>query len=342
MPRAPRVFVDGAVYHVYCRTAHGEPVFAEDAEAADLAGHLVEVARRDGLQVLAWSVMSNHYHLVVRSATVPLWRTMRLVQGRYAKAVNARRRTYGPVWQGRYGAKVVEGGRYLTRVIAYVHLNPVAAGLVRDPAEWRWSGHREMLGAVADPVVDVAAALAVFGDPLEAGQRSYLELVAELAGTPWLACEPGRLPWWPAGRRSRDAKTEERPRLDALGASTAPERPRLTAEEILRLAAVATGTGEADLVSVRSGSDLTRRRELIALVAVEQFGVRVSALAEAVGRSAGAVSRWIGAAGERRARDAAYRRTADELAAGILEEARRERAARSGFVYDAGADPMPR
>jgi REP element-mobilizing transposase RayT len=342
MPRAPRVFVDGAVYHVYCRTARGEPVFAEDAEAADFAGHLAEVARRDGLQVLAWCVMSKHYHLVVRSASVPLWRTMRLLQGRYAKSHNARKRTFGPLWQGRYGARVFGGGGHLAQVIAYVHLNPVAAGVVRDPAEWRWSGHREMLGEADDPVSDVAAALAVFGEPAEAGQRSYLELVAGLAGKPWLACAPGRLPWWLAGRRSRDAEAEARPRLDALRASTAPERPRLTAEELLRLAAVATGTSEADLVSVRSGADLTRRRELVALVAVEQFGVRVSALAAAVGRSAGAVSRWIGAAGERRARDAAYRRAADELAPGIIEEAGRERAARSGFVYDAGAVPMPR
>jgi REP element-mobilizing transposase RayT len=336
------VFVDGATYHVFCRTARGEPVFAEDAEAADLVGRLAEVARRDGLQVLAWCVMPDHYHAVVRCASVPLWRSMRLLQGRYARSFNSRRRWSGPLWQGRYGARVLAGERAHAQAIAYVHLNPVAAGAVRDAAEWRWSGHRELLGEVAEPIADAAAALAVFGSPRESGRRSYLEALAELAGKPWMARGPGRLPWWASGRRPHGEAAVADPRLAALGAAAAPERLRLTADDLLRLAAVTTGTSRLDLVSPRRNRELTRRREMIALVAVEQFGVRVNALAAASGRSDAAVSRWISAAGERRARDIAYRRRVEALAAGILEEARRERAARAGFVYDADAVPTAR
>jgi putative transposase len=50
------------------------------------------------------------------------------------------------VWQSRYKAKLVEDEAYLYQLIAYIHLNPVSAGLAQDPAEWSWSGHQEVLG----------------------------------------------------------------------------------------------------------------------------------------------------------------------------------------------------
>jgi REP element-mobilizing transposase RayT len=334
MPRPPRIFVDGAIYHVYCRAARGEPVFADDAEALDFVDTLAEIKQRDDLQVLAWCVMSNHYHIVVRSATVPLWRTMRLVQGRYAKAHNARHRTFGPVWQGRYRARLVTGEAHLAQVIAYVHLNPVAAGAVRDPKDWRWSGHRELLGSAADPLIDADASLAAFGDPVDAAMRTYLRTLAELSRKPWIERAPGALPWWSVGRPPEASARPERPLVDARGASTAAERPRLTADELLDLAAVASGTTATELRSPRSGSGLTRRRELVALVAVEQFGVRVKDLAAALGRDQSCVSRWVNAAGDRRAGDPAYRRSAEELAAAIAGAARAAHAARSGFVYN--------
>ena len=339
MPRAPRVFADGATYHVYCRVAHGEQVFADEREASDFVDTIAELKARDDLQLLAWCVMSTHYHLALRTATVPLWRTMRLLQGRFAKAHNARHGTLGPVWQGRYGSRLVTGETYLAQVIAYIHLNPVAAGAAPDPRVWRWSGHRELLGDATHPLVDVGAALAAFGDPPEAALRTYLRTLAELAGKPWIARSPGGLPWWAVGRPA--AATEgARPRLDALGASSAPERPRLAADEVLELGAVAAGTAATELRSARTGSALTRTRELLALVGVEHFGVRVTDLAGALGRDPSTVSRWVNAAGERRAADPTYRRAAEELAAAIAAAALAARAARSGFVYDAGTGSL--
>ena len=61
MPRAPRVFVEGGIYHVYNRVTRGERVFAEDGEAQRFVELMREIKKRDGLVVLAWCVMSNHY-----------------------------------------------------------------------------------------------------------------------------------------------------------------------------------------------------------------------------------------------------------------------------------------
>ncbi len=75
MPRAPRVFVEGGIYHVYNRVTRGERVFAEDGAAQRLVDVMREIKQRDGLVVLAWCVMSNHTHLAARCTSAPLWRS---------------------------------------------------------------------------------------------------------------------------------------------------------------------------------------------------------------------------------------------------------------------------
>jgi hypothetical protein len=74
---------------------------------------------------------------------------------RYSKSVNRRHGVRGPVWQSRYKAKLVEDQRYFDQLVVYVHLNPVVAGLVRDPGTWRWCGHREIVRQTKNPLVDV-------------------------------------------------------------------------------------------------------------------------------------------------------------------------------------------
>jgi REP element-mobilizing transposase RayT len=131
VPRKPRVFLAGGTYHLYCRVARGERPFVDEAVAGAFVAMFDTAKAGHGLTILAWCVMPNHYHLVVRAGELPLWRSMRLVQGRFAKAFNRRRLVFGPVWQGRYKARLVGDPAYLMQAIAYVHLNPVASGLVR-------------------------------------------------------------------------------------------------------------------------------------------------------------------------------------------------------------------
>ena len=90
MPRPPRVFVEGGIYHVYNRVTRGERVFAEDQEAARLLDAMRDARERDGRVVLAWCILGNHYHLSVRCGSVPLWRTMASIHTRVSKSFNAR------------------------------------------------------------------------------------------------------------------------------------------------------------------------------------------------------------------------------------------------------------
>jgi REP element-mobilizing transposase RayT len=68
--RSPRLLIEGGIYHVYNRVSRGEHAFRDEVEAERLLQRLFETKHRDGFQVLAWCLMSNHYHLALRMGEV--------------------------------------------------------------------------------------------------------------------------------------------------------------------------------------------------------------------------------------------------------------------------------
>jgi len=308
MPRRPRVFVSGAVYHVYSRVSRGESVFSDVREAAALVEVIRCVAREHGLSVLAWCVMATHYHLAVRVGRVPLWRSMRLIQGRFARSYNRRHRVLGPFWQGRYKAIVVPDASYLQQLIAYIHLNPVTAKVVRDPARYRWSGHRELAGRVGESLVDVNEALVLFGRKRLVARRAYVRMLRGERREEWIGERPGRLPWWRRGEGSEQAITlvGRKPRLDALGASTLPARVRWGVGEYLARACKVHGLKLSELSGRRKDEATARVRELLTVIGVEVYGLRVKDLAERMRMNPGSASRVLARAAAREREDRSF------------------------------------
>src|SRR5512136_2292455 len=140
MPRRLRVLIEGGVYHVYNRAASGEAVFAGSEEATRFIELVREAKVRDGWTVFAWCVMANHYQVAVRTSAVPLSRGMHHVQCGFSRWFNRRSGRSGSLWQSRYQAKLVVEQRYLSELVLYVHLNPVRARAVKDPADYLLSG----------------------------------------------------------------------------------------------------------------------------------------------------------------------------------------------------------
>ena len=89
MVRRARIEVEGGLYHVYNRVSSGESIFSDPEEAIEFIEIIRETKTRDGWTILAWCVMSNHYHLVIRTATVPLWRGMHRVQNLFSRPTRA-------------------------------------------------------------------------------------------------------------------------------------------------------------------------------------------------------------------------------------------------------------
>ncbi len=301
MPRAHRQQVEGGLYHVYNRFARGEEIFADRDEAERFVGMIRDAKERDGFVVYAWCVMSNHYHLALRTSATPLSRTMAILQGGSSRSFNRRRRRTGPVWQSRYQARLVDDQRYFDRLVIYVHLNPVRAGLVVDPADYTFSGHRELLGKVKNPLVDVDDALHGFADTLRAARRGY---VRRLEGA--IQSDTGcrtrlELPWW---GRDRALEAEKgRPYVDLLGRSTGLERPRLDAVSFVAAACKALGIELHVLTSHRKDQATTRLRELVAAVGIERWGQRAGELGRVLRKHPDMVSRWARMAARRRTED---------------------------------------
>jgi hypothetical protein len=91
---------------------------------------------------------------------------------------------------------VVRDEDYYRQLLAYVHLNPVAAGLVEDPAGYRWSGHSALLGKRPARLVDLREALVGFGETAMSAREAYLEQVRVVAEARWLEAGVRKLPWW--------------------------------------------------------------------------------------------------------------------------------------------------
>jgi REP element-mobilizing transposase RayT len=323
MGRRPRVFVEGATYHVYARITRREQIFVEAQEAEAWVAVVREVKRRDGFAVLAWCLMSNHFHLLLRTGAVPLWRSMRSIQGRFAVGFNRRQRLVGPVWQTRYGAKVVSDDAYLRRVVAYIHTNPVTAGVAARPEEYTLSGHREMVGLTAARICDPDETMRLFGETRREARRAYRDTVrvvcecpdegdGEVLDEPEAGGEGGE---WRSG-------SPRRPGLDALGSSPGPWRPLLDAEQFVGQACAELAMDVGMVRGRQQGRTLSRAREAIALVGTERFALRLNALAAAMSKSAASASRWIERATIRRTTDAGFAELVDRLDRGI--------AARSG------------
>jgi len=123
---------------------------------------------------------------------------MKTLQQGVTRARNLGDRVFGPLWQGRFKAKVVDDERYLMQLVAYVHLNPVKAGLAEDAEGYRWSGHREIVRRRRDPIVAVDETLLLYGETRRWALRGYRSAIAGVSGEEWLelACSsPQRGAW---------------------------------------------------------------------------------------------------------------------------------------------------
>jgi len=321
MGRPLRVLVEGGLYHVYNRVARGEPVFGDEAEAGRFVARIRKLKRQDGFGVLAWCVMSNHYHLAVRMGSVPLSHSMQALHQGFTRSYNGRHQVNGPFWQGRYKAKPVQDPRYLMQLVVYIHSNPRAAGITEDVTSYPWCGHRELLQRRSSAsLLDTDEMLLTFGEKRRAARTSYLAAMDAAEEHDWFGGAPGSLPWWRAGRPRLEADADEdlvldegRPHLDALGRGTAAERPALDARAYLELAAESSGLGIEVLLAKTRAEDVNDVRERIVLVGARRYRLPVKDLAEVFGRSRETVSRWLSRATRRRESTAELGAQLDDL-----------------------------
>jgi REP element-mobilizing transposase RayT len=138
MGRAPRPFVPGGVYHLNAHGLDDRPIFVDDADRQAFALRLRRVAVRESWGLYAVCLMDTHYHLVVQLAH-DVSSGMRVLNGAHSRSFNRRHGRRGALFESRYYERTIRDEKHLAVAVAYVHNNPVEAGLVDDPADWPWS-----------------------------------------------------------------------------------------------------------------------------------------------------------------------------------------------------------
>ncbi len=142
MPRKPRIYFPGAVYHVILRGNAGNPIFFDDSDRLRLYLFLQRAVEKFNCRIHAFCLMTNHIHLVIQTGDVPLSRIMQNISQRYTTWVNYSQSRTGHVFQGRYKALLIDADSYLLELARYIHLNPVRAAVTALPDDYPWSSHR--------------------------------------------------------------------------------------------------------------------------------------------------------------------------------------------------------
>ena len=293
MARPLRIEFPGAVYHVTSRGNERRPVFFSDDDRLAFLDFLGKAAKRFGWSVTVWVLMTNHFHLVIQTPAPNLSRGMQWLNGKYAGWFNRQHKRWGHLFGGRFKAFLVEKESYFTEVLRYVVLNPVRAGMVERPEDYRWSSYRATAGLEDAPDwLDIDSALNAFAPDKELAQTYYREFVLAKIG-----CEDrlwdhlvnalylGTEAWTKTMRR----RVEEKPRsTDHPRVQRSVGRPKM--HEVVSAVARAAGTSASTIRATRGG----RLRRLVAWIGWYEGWVTLRTIAASLRlRSEGHISGLI-------------------------------------------------
>lgn len=176
MTRPLRLQVANGVYHVTARGNERRPIYGSAADRERFLEVLAGTLERVSWCCLSYCLMSNHYHLLVRTRQANLARGMRDLNGVYAQWFNRRYGRDGHLFQGRYRAILVGSDEHLLAAIAYIVRNPVQAGICERPGVWPWSSHRAVLGERPPGLLALDELLRYFHSDRQTAREQYRDL----------------------------------------------------------------------------------------------------------------------------------------------------------------------
>jgi REP element-mobilizing transposase RayT len=178
MARQLRIEYPGALYHITNRGNERRVIFRDTHDRETFLETLSIVIERFEWLCHGYVQMDNHYHLLIETPKGILSRGMMQLDSIYAQKFNRRYQRVGHLFQGRFKCLLVEKETYLLELSRYMVLNPVRAGLVNTPEEWKWSSYQAFIGAIPKPeYLTIDWILSQFGEVKARAVRSYKEFV---------------------------------------------------------------------------------------------------------------------------------------------------------------------
>ena len=146
MPRPIRIDFPGAWHHVFNRGISKKTICFSDYHKTFFLDLVELTCEKYPIEVHAYCLMSNHYHLLLRSEEPCLSDAMRFFGSRFSIQINKDLNADGALFRSRFKSILVDSERYLLQLSRYIHMNPVEAGLCELPEQYEWSSFRQFLG----------------------------------------------------------------------------------------------------------------------------------------------------------------------------------------------------
>ena len=308
MPRRPRVEYPGALYHVITRGNQRQRIFYDDLDRTKYLEILSRLKQAYSFRIPAYVLMLNHVPLLLETGAVPLSRVMQRLSSGYTQYFNRRHRLAGHLFQGRYKAILCDKDSYLLELSRYLHLNPVRAKVVRDPAEYPWSSYggyvQESRG---QKWLDTSDVLKQFSRKVSDARKLYRKFVLEAIG------EGHREKYYEVldGRFLGDREFAEE--INAKAETPGYVRIKIKSEAFLKAACAVLNK---KIEEVRGGGkerERVRARGAICYVGRTRTELSVKSLAEVLGVDATCVSRSVSRVESRITEDKAMKKVVDEI-----------------------------
>ena len=180
MPRLPRIRIPGMTFHVVHRGNDRSRTFFVDDDYRAYLHLLCLNSQRYRTSVHAYVLMTNHVHMLLTSSLPNgISLTMQHVSAGYARRINDRYRRTGSLWEGRFKSSPIDSEFYCLACYRYIELNPVRAGMVQSPGDYRWSSYHENVGKHALSIVSPHPCYQTLGGTPAVRHERYRGIVHE-------------------------------------------------------------------------------------------------------------------------------------------------------------------
>ncbi len=318
MPRRPRLDISGALHHIMVRGIDRADIFRDDADRYGFLKKLGELIVISKSHIYAWTLMTNHVHILYKSGEKGISFVMRRLLTWYAIYFNHRYKRSGHLFENRYKSILCEEEQYLLELVRYIHLNPVRAGLVSTLEEldrYPWCGHAVLAGSMAMDWMSTEYVLAHFGNTLASARKKYSVFVedgfhqgrrSELTGGGLVRSQGGWSQVMSLRRRGEQESSDGR----ILGSGEFVEsllreaderelrqlrirRSGKTIDEIIKEECQARSVSKKELQSGSRRRAVSDTRAVIAFRSIEELGLATAEIARALGVATSTISRAI-------------------------------------------------
>lgn len=182
MPRQARLDSPGTLHHVIVRGIEKKDIVDDTNDRVSMITRLGNLAEETGTDVYAWTLMSNHMHILLKSGNQGLSQFMRRLLTGFAITYNIRHKRHGHLFQNRYKSIVCDEDAYFQELVRYIHLNPLRAGIVKNMSSlenYLWCGHSAIMGKRKREWQDINYVLSWFGKNKKNAKKNYRNYVQD-------------------------------------------------------------------------------------------------------------------------------------------------------------------